>query len=328
MRFGFRYALMGGLLASFLAAPLAHATQGKADLGDDLALGENVTERMTVPVMINGQGPFPFVIDTGAERSMISSELAAELGLGARGTGLIHTISGIYPVDMVSIERLSISGDGARQFDVPAVPRAALGAVGLLGLDSLQSSKVLFDLRKEVMSIRPSVLAPSRRRAAKSDHDTIVVTAKRAHGRLIFTDARLNGTAVRVVVDTGAEVTVGNTALRTALRRNATDGTLVSLIDVVGEELEANFNQLRSLKIGGMTLKGGGIAYSDAPIFAQLGLDDEPAILLGMDTIRAFRQVAIDFPNRQVSFHLKPDGVGANPLASDCLASRIARRGC
>jgi hypothetical protein len=38
-------------------------------------------DRMTVEVFINGQGPFNFVVDTGADRSALSTTLAARLGL-------------------------------------------------------------------------------------------------------------------------------------------------------------------------------------------------------------------------------------------------------
>jgi hypothetical protein len=30
-------------------------------------------DRLTIPVMINGQGPFQFIVDTGADRSVLSS---------------------------------------------------------------------------------------------------------------------------------------------------------------------------------------------------------------------------------------------------------------
>jgi predicted aspartyl protease len=40
-----------------------------------------MTDRMTVEVFINGQGPFNFVVDTGADRSALSTTLAARLGL-------------------------------------------------------------------------------------------------------------------------------------------------------------------------------------------------------------------------------------------------------
>ncbi|MHB9879835.1 aspartyl protease family protein [Pacificimonas sp. ICDLI1SI03] len=322
------------LLAPLLALMTASAVSADPvpidPAGDlQLQLGADDSDRMTVPVMVNGRGPYPFVIDTGAERTMISSELAADLGIEPDGTAVIHTISGLHQVALFQIESLDVSGQGVRSIRAPAVPMARLGAIGLLGLDSLHSSRVLFDVHDDVMSVRPATppeKASKRRRG--EDRGVIVITAKSLRGRLIFTEAELNGVPVRVVVDTGAEVTIGNSALRKALKRQQKLGERIDLIGVVGDIMAADLTEMRSLRLQGMTIMGGNIAYSEAPVFAELGLEDQPAILLGMGTIRAFRQVAIDFPNRQVSFFLNP-AAGVGPaLGLNCGFSRIAGRTC
>ncbi|MFN5759407.1 MAG: hypothetical protein ACK440_07415, partial [Sphingomonadaceae bacterium] len=50
---------------TFVAEATASAAADVVPTGDDGAA------RMTVPVMVNGQGPFSFVIDTGADRTVI-----------------------------------------------------------------------------------------------------------------------------------------------------------------------------------------------------------------------------------------------------------------
>jgi hypothetical protein len=44
------------------------------------------------------------------------------------------------------------------------------------------------------------------------------------------------------------------------------------------------------------------VAFADVTPFARFGLSHRPALLLGMDALRSFRRVDIDFPNRQVRF--------------------------
>ena len=61
-----------------------------------------------------------------------------------------------------------------------------------------------------------------------------------------------------------------------------------------------------------MTMTRVPIGYADSPVFAQLGLDDRPALILGMRSLRAFDRVAIDFADRRILFDL-PDGVEATP---------------
>ena len=61
--------------------------------------------------------------------------------------------------------------------------------------------------------------------------------------------------------------------------------------------------------IGGLRLQNLSIAFADAPPFRRLGLDERPAMLLGMNELRAFRRVAIDFATRKVLFDLPDDEV-------------------
>jgi hypothetical protein len=56
---------------------------------------------------------------------------------------------------------------------------------------------------------------------------------------------------------------------------------------------------VRELDIGGVTLKNLAIVFADAHTFRQLKLDRKPALLLGMNAIRAFKKVSIDFANRK-----------------------------
>jgi hypothetical protein len=56
---------------------------------------------------------------------------------------------------------------------------------------------------------------------------------------------------------------------------------------------------VRELDIGGVVLKNLAIVFADAHTFKQLKLDHKPTLLLGMNAIRAFKKVSIDFANRK-----------------------------
>ena len=43
--------------------------------------GADTSRRMTAPVRLNGRGPFTFVVDTGADSSVVASEAALSLNL-------------------------------------------------------------------------------------------------------------------------------------------------------------------------------------------------------------------------------------------------------
>ena len=46
------------------------------------------------------------------------------------------------------------------------------------------------------------------------------------------------------------------------------------------------------------------ILFADSPTFHALGLDSEPALILGMEQLRLFNRVAIDFNSQRVLFDL------------------------
>ena len=56
---------------------------------------------------------------------------------------------------------------------------------------------------------------------------------------------------------------------------------------------------VKQLTIGGVGLTNLAVVFTDAHTFKQLGLDKRPALLLGMNAIRAFKKVSIDFANRK-----------------------------
>jgi len=74
----------------------------------------------------------------------------------------------------------------------------------------------------------------------------------------------------------------------------------MDLIGVTGDRVTAEFAVTRRLRLGGLHINDMRIAFADFHLFRYLGLEDRPAILLGMDALRLFDRVSIDFANRRV----------------------------
>lgn len=264
----------------------------------DLKLARDAYDRMTVSVRIGDSGPYRFLVDTGAERTVISRQLAQQLGLAAGARARLHSVAGASDVATVDIPALQVS---ARRFDVAGAPTLEsinIGADGMLGVDSLAMSQILFDFRRGVMGITPS------RGARMDDPDTIVVEARRRHGRLMFTQADVDGRGTVVVIDTGSQITIGNPELRRRLIGRRPVGEMIEIYTVVGEKITAEIYSVRALGLGGVTLTDMKIAFIDSPVFRQLELDGRPALLLGMNALRGFDKVSIDFATRRVHFVL------------------------
>ncbi|MBO9697001.1 MAG: retroviral-like aspartic protease family protein [Sphingopyxis sp.] len=267
----------------------------------------DATRRMAVNVMVEGKGPFSFLVDTGAERTVIARELAERLGLVEGAKLRLATIGGSAMVPSYRVAALQMSDLHLTSVEAPAFAGRHIGAAGLIGVDMLENRRVLIDFRKERMQI-----LETRRRAPSliRDDDAIVVTARNSAGRLILSDARLNGKRIDVIVDTGAQTSVGNLALQALVadtRANRLPFSPTELSAVTGEAVQATRTSIKRIVINGMDVNNLSVSFTDSQAFRALGLNDRPAVLLGMDSLSLFDRVEIDFPNKRVVFDL-PDG--------------------
>lgn len=271
---------------------------------DDVKIRRDGTDRMTVPVTVGGNGPFRFLVDTGADRTAISSAVAAQLGLDTSVQASLHSVTGISTVQTATVKDLRLSQQDLKIVDAPVLEAANMGADGILGTDSLRSQRVVFDFQKNMMTI-----VPAEQQVPKED-GSIVVTGKLRNGRLIVTNAVADGNTITVILDTGSEVSIGNEALR---RRLGNAGLLkstgaVGLESVTGEILQGEYTFVKRLEVGEVNLANLAVVFADAHTFGKLGLDNRPALLLGMNALRAFKKVSIDFANKKLRVILPETG--------------------
>jgi predicted aspartyl protease len=261
------------------------------------------SDRITVQVRVNGSAPVPFIVDTGAERTVIANDFARKLALEAGPILTLATISGRYQVNSFFIDTLSTASVNLQGVEAPGLERANLGAFGLLGIDSLEDSRVHLDFTHQTMDVLPSKKTRSK---TKLENGMIVVQARRKAGRMILSTAKIDGIKVDIILDTGAQTSMANLALRDKLRRRhrSFDFIPVKLRGATGTILNGDYTQIREIDIGGLTINDMPITFADNYAFAALNLQDRPAILLGMDALNLFDRVLIDFSNRRVGFDL------------------------
>ncbi|MFA5969989.1 MAG: aspartyl protease family protein [Sphingomonas sp.] len=271
---------------------------------DAIDLGNDAPGRLSVPVNIGGNGPYHFTIDTGAERTVISRELATRLGLQAGPRRTITAMTGAAQVNTVLIPSINVSSVGGTQIEAPVLAAVDLGAPGLLGIDTLRDHAVILDFDTNQMTVRPSFKRSSR---FKPEPGEIIVRARSLLGQLIVSDARYRGHRVRVVLDTGSVVSIGNNALRRRVGNHAVPREAISLTSVTGDTMQADYALIGDVGVGTVIFRNLPIAFADAPPFKRFGLGEQPAILLGMDALSQFRRIEIDFANHEVRFTLPRD---------------------
>lgn len=308
--------MIGGALALALLAASPAVTEavpapitGESDpAAQTLKTQTDRDERMTVDVAVQGKGPYRFLIDTGSQQTVVSSALAGTLGLAIGPQVTVIGMAGISNVDTARVDSIAIGNRAFRDLTVPLLEEQHIGADGIVGTDSLQGQRVTLDFARNSITITPAKQSPN------SGYEIVVHAYKRL-GRLIMTNATVDGIHVDVVIDTGATSAVGNRALQTAMSKQLA-GT-VRLTSVTGEELAAELVIAHRLKIEGLALANVAIAFADSPAFKELGLTKRPALFIGMRELRVFKRIAIDFSTRKVLFDL--------PLAGEDPADLIKR---
>lgn len=264
-----------------------------------LDLEDEANDRMTVPVMIDNKGPFDFMIDTGSQATAVTDRINAGLALPSLGTATVIGMASRRSVNMVEVDTLTMGKHEIYNLESPVLNRANVGADGIIGLDTLQDFRVLIDFRDDTIAVEDTLAAKNRRGFE------IVVRAREKHGQLLVTDAYVEGVRTVVIVDTGAQASLANEALREKIRTKRAEE--VTTTDVNGVSMIGQLSLVRSLSFGGLTLTDVPLAFADAPAFEALGLKDKPALSLGMQHLRLFDRVAIDFTSQRILFDVPRD---------------------
>ncbi|MCC6926466.1 retroviral-like aspartic protease family protein [Novosphingobium sp.] len=280
-----------------------------AVIDDDLTIGgeeiaaRKLHSRLTVEVGVNGSGPYRFVVDSGADTSVVSTRLAKALQMPTGEPVMLNGITESRTVDRVKVRSLQLGPTITEDLELPRLDETDIGAVGMIGLDALVEQRLMLDFEKRKISVDDG-----RRPAPRYDGE-IVVTARLKRGQLILTQVKANGLALNAVVDTGSEITIGNRALRDrVVKRGRTPLQKVEVIGVTGAKATMEVAVIDKLKLGSVLLTNVPIAFADIPPFAVFGLDQQPALLLGTDLMENFRKVSLDFHNRKVRFQLRKCG--------------------
>jgi predicted aspartyl protease len=251
--------------------------------------------RIWAPVLIDGKGPYRLVLDTGANRSAITTRAAQSLGIvplattthvtGFTGTAVVPTLH----VNSMEVGELLIGPT-----DLPVLTDVFGGAQGVLGIEGLANKRIYADFTRDRLEI-------SRSHGDRAKRDFVVVPLKQTDNGLLLADVRVGVVRAKAIIDTGAQGTVGNLALRDALMRhppkNATRAEVIGVtLDVqTGDDLPAP-----SIDFGTLQVKGAHITFGDMYLFQHWKLTDQPMLTLGMDLLGSFDVLVIDYTRHEL----------------------------
>jgi len=262
-----------------------------------------------VPVTINGRGPFRLIVDTGASYSTVSPQLAQTLGLEPSDEFpfIVNGITGSERAPSIPIDHMEAGDLQLSSLRLPVIQASILaGADGILGAAGLKNERIMVEFARNRVTIsRPKLgRAP---RGFQRIHTNILENG------LMTVPVTVGGVRAIAVIDTGAERSLGNPALRKALAHWQNTRKEPLFTDVFGTTSEVTRGEHGLAPIivfGPLKLLDVDLIYGDFKIFDIWNLSERPAMILGMDVLGTVRSLGIDFRNRELYFEGAYLGVG------------------
>jgi len=243
--------------------------------------------RPVAQAVVNERQSFDFVIDTAAQSSMVGPEIISALDLkpDPDRKAQVQGASGVILVNLYPIKSIRMGDFAANDLFVPTSQHNSPSeAAGILGADVFGKTGVTLDFRNGVASIgKPKLVG-----------ETIDLQFR--FGSIAIAQIEIGGAKASAVIDTGARHSIGNLQLLEAL--DVDKDALTSStkpIGVSGHKATSLGGFSGNIKIGEANLESAAITFSDASIFNALGLNDQPAIILGMDVLKRLDSIAIDY---------------------------------
>jgi hypothetical protein len=255
--------------------------------------------RVWAPVMLNGKGPFRLVLDTGASKSAVLARVAEKLGVPMQpSTMRVHGVTGSALVSSIAVESIEVGELLMGASTLPVVPDVFGGADGVLGGEALNGKSIFIDFKYDRIEI-------SHRRKGRLGFGFLTIPLKLSHNRLLSFETRIGMVKATAVIDTGAQRTLGNHALREALQRRARHGQEEEIVGVTLEVQKGNNIRTPPIAFGKATISGLSITFAETAIFDHWKLTRDPALLLGMDVLGLMDVLVIDYATREMHIRLR-----------------------
>ena len=259
--------------------------------------------RIWAPVRINGRGPFRLVLDTGASSSGVTAIEALALGLSTADSAaaMLRGVTGEATVPTIRVDTLSVGDLAVDSPVLPIVPDALGGAEGVLGSEGLKNKRIFIDFRHDKIIITYS-------RNERSPRGFETVPFRLVHDQLIVVDAMVGPVRARAVIDTGGQSTIGNLALRDALKQRIVlyhskpDTIIGATLAEQGGELVGT----PAIAMGPIEMHDEGVTFADIYIFKYWKMLREPALMIGMDALGTLDTLIIDYRRKELQIRTAP----------------------
>lgn len=292
-------------LGAVAAAALCLCLPGDASAGRlTFPLTLNNAGYFVTPISVNGAPDMPAIIDTAATIAMIDGRAAQRAGIDPPPAEDVQiSVFGLLGQRMFPLIRIaSLSSPGARLQGVPAVynDREPIpGAPLVMPAVSFGGDVLDFDYPEGRFSVYPG---RPHTTAGSSGRGRLTI-----ENGLMFAEVRLNGVRGKALIDTGSPISFINSEMARAAKARRDDEKTQVLQGATGGQLAVSVATVKRLSLADFHLSRFDMLIADPAMFDDLGLREEPAMLIGVDLLSLFR-VQIDRRRGTITLTPKDEG--------------------
>jgi predicted aspartyl protease len=255
-----------------------------------------------LPVEVNGEGPFEFILDTGAGTSLLSPELGQKLGIKVIGSKEGQSAGGAVSVSLAKVDSLAVGSARLEDVDVGLVDLSHVGRTigatidGDLGYNFLKHFRITLDYRRNEIRFDD----PKRFEFAGQSTALTQVAMRLASPAkpLILVEVYANGRGpFQFAIDTGTSTTAITPELAKQL---GVASSPIGAATTGGAQVDVTAGVLQSFQVGGARIDNSTVVVADFFAMLSAAVGAKLDGIVGYNFLRNYK-VALDYPNESLS---------------------------
>jgi len=252
-----------------------------------------------LPVQVNGDGPFEFILDTGAGTSLLSSDLAKKLKIKIISTKEGQSAGGKISVSLAKVDSLAVGQAKLDDVDVGIVDLTHIGNTigtkidGDIGYNFLKHFRITIDYHDcEIRLDEPRRI----QRLGRSSKAEVPMRLASLAKPLLLVDVHANGHGpFQFAIDTGTSTTAIAPELAQQLGLKSSP---VGPLTTGGAQVNVTAGTLESFKVGRAGVDDLVVVVADFFAMLSQAVGAKLDGIVGYNFLRNFR-VVMDYPSEK-----------------------------
>ena len=266
-----------------LCAPLVHASVPLTPAGNG---------HLVVPVLIDDQGPFTAILDTGADESGVYQWFADQQKFPRGANTDVGGMTGSVSMPTYSLASITVDGHTVRHLQADSYPNRKDNErqAGVVGNDFMDSTIAVFDFPCRSVEIWPK---PVRLGKLLSAHAVMIKGGAVKDGTQLTFPIQVGSAKGTAVLDTGSRETKLNPQFATAAGIDPSSAAFAAGETIYGANskgMESRVGPIGTVRFADVTIPDARAQLMDLPVFPSFGFDG-PAMIFGIDLMRDIRLV-------------------------------------